>query len=616
MHKTSICIIILLTFFTFYNALLNGFVGDDDYCFVTNSFYRSLANFPRLFSKDYITDNEKFYGEGVQDRHSGFTSYRPVVSATYFFDYARWGLNPYGYHLGNIVLHAVNSILVYILISVIVNNNALALFSTIVFAVHPMRSEAVCSITYRSEPLACFFVLLSVITFIFYSVGKYKTFLTAKNSFPTQQRRYDDRREEFSCRPDPNNFKKSILLISSYLFSFLGMFTKETAIVGPILIMAYDFYFHRRVGQEGNPKKSILYFGYIVIILFYLYIYRWVFPSSILDDLRLLGDGIISHTMISFKILLYYLDQFFLPWTVKILPPYYVPAIESSCNIVSFLGFAVLIVIFYFIIWGYNNFKSLSFFLLWFLVAYIPVSNLFPLLKPMAYRYMYSPSIGLSVIFAMMIERISSGIGLFPKQPYLGKILRLGFIGVCVLVTIYLNGFWKNNYTMARAMISNFPNNPLGYFFIGQEYFKQGACPEAKEAINKSIELGLIKPLSFFLLGVCSQEKPTDAIAYFEEAIKIDPQYAFPDIGLGRIYLLNGDVSKSLFFLKKGVELAPTFTGFGYLIQDYLLQNQVDQAKDVLRQARKVLNDQDHLRTLANLIDSYGQIKLPLDLGI
>ena len=44
----------------------------------------------------------------------------------------------------------------------------------------------------------------------FYSVGKYKTFLTAKNSFPTQQRRYDDRREEFSWyfpkRPNSNNF--------------------------------------------------------------------------------------------------------------------------------------------------------------------------------------------------------------------------------------------------------------------------------------------------------------------------------------------------------------------------------------------------------------------------
>ena len=84
--------IILISILLYLNTLPNTFVYDDAYVITENYFIKSWGNLPKLFTKDYLP-------------FSGELSYRPIVTLTYFFDYAIWRQNPLGYHLTNVILH-------------------------------------------------------------------------------------------------------------------------------------------------------------------------------------------------------------------------------------------------------------------------------------------------------------------------------------------------------------------------------------------------------------------------------------------------------------------------------------------------------------------------------
>ena len=86
----------------YYNSLSNGFVFDDWVVIVKNKHIADLKNsLPSFFSNSYF----KIAG--------GEASYRPLTTLSYFLIHAFAGLNPFYYHLGSILLHAINVMLVY-----------------------------------------------------------------------------------------------------------------------------------------------------------------------------------------------------------------------------------------------------------------------------------------------------------------------------------------------------------------------------------------------------------------------------------------------------------------------------------------------------------------------
>src|SRR5574337_136806 len=101
--KKILPLIIFISVLLYINSLSNTFVYDDVYIITENYLIKSLGNLPKLFLKDYLL-------------LSGELSYRPIVTLSYFIDYAIWQLNPLVYHLTNVILHTVNVFLFYCLI--------------------------------------------------------------------------------------------------------------------------------------------------------------------------------------------------------------------------------------------------------------------------------------------------------------------------------------------------------------------------------------------------------------------------------------------------------------------------------------------------------------------
>ena len=252
--RASIWVILLIVLFTvlvYSGSLKNSFIWDDSTAIVNNRFIKSWENFPRLFNRSYLTRLSDMDYLGKRDIGSGDSSYRPVSTLTYFIDYSIWKINPFGYHLTNLFLHVTNVILLFFLISFIADSRKIGLLASLLFAVHPVNAEAVNVAALRSNLLFFCFFLVSFILFI-------------------KSREYVGR-------------KKVYVYMLSLASFFLALFSKETAMIFPLILLSYDYLLNKRAENTlANFKKY--YFGYLGVLIFYVII-RFFVISSIINPL-------------------------------------------------------------------------------------------------------------------------------------------------------------------------------------------------------------------------------------------------------------------------------------------------------------------------------------------
>ncbi len=563
MHRKFIWLIILIGLLTFANCLFNDFVGDDEVLVVHNSFYDHWQNFGRLFQSDYITQSNILFEKKSGDFHSGSVAYRPFLSATYFLDAALWQKNPFGYHLTNVVLHLLNSILVYFLVYALTQNAIVAVFSSILFCVHPLKAEPVCAIAYRHDVLASFFVLLSVHCFTKYT------------QFQNRWRYYG----------------------GTILFYILAIFSKESAIVLPAILLFYDVCFTAPVRKINWRLHGVT--G--LISLFYIFAYYAVFPNSTLGKNLLLGQNWLEHIAASFRIFLDYIGWLLNPFLVKTFPPLYVPPLEGMGSWHTILGvilfFSLLLSIFRLI----GRDRVLAFFIFWFLISFLPVSNIIPLANPMAHRFLYFPSIGLLTVIILLIYKLFSKRTIFSNNPRLILLLAALVISANVISTIFLNSCWRSNYSFARAAIEAYPEDPKAYSILGIVYFGAGMCQDATQAIKRSLELGIRDPRVYYMLGACedNQQKAKD---YFETAIHQLPRYAAPYLGLGKIYFNNSEYGTALTYFQQNTQLDPNLSGFAYLIRTHKKLNQATEARQAFENAQQELKNSEEISFLHDIL--------------
>src|SRR6266478_3407778 len=137
--------VFVLALGVYLNSLRNDFNFDDISIIKNNSLIQHLSNLPKIFASNYWANTP--YEKGV-------LLYRPLVMASFALDYAIWGNNPLGFHLTNIVINALNAVLLMVLLRLFFGERAgplcLAL-STLVFAFHPVHTEAINMVVGRTE---------------------------------------------------------------------------------------------------------------------------------------------------------------------------------------------------------------------------------------------------------------------------------------------------------------------------------------------------------------------------------------------------------------------------------------------------------------------------------
>ncbi len=205
--------ILLVTALTYRAVATHGFVLDDVHAVASNPSIRSLSSFPQWFASPYATSALR--------EHTG---YRPILMASYALDYALWPNPSAGYHRTNLAIHLGVVALVYLLARRLWGDGLAALLAAAAMALHPINAEAVNYISARSSSLAACFALLAVWA-------------------------YDVATRAAAARRHTVTWRAVAMLAT-----LLAVGTKESAVVLPLLLLAWD---RARFG-DGTPWRTSL----------------------------------------------------------------------------------------------------------------------------------------------------------------------------------------------------------------------------------------------------------------------------------------------------------------------------------------------------------------------
>ncbi|KAL4716366.1 hypothetical protein ACJJTC_006728 [Scirpophaga incertulas] len=188
----------VLAFLLYYNTLDAGFVYDDRRAILSNPDVIGHTPFEALFGND-------FWGTPLSDPGS-HGSYRPLCVATYRFNYAFSGFKPWSYHLLNVVLHCTATILVVIVAKRLLPHCCArvgTIVAGLIFAAHPIHTEAVAGIVGRADLAACNLFLLSFLVYsehIKIREQQYKlSRKLGKNIAPKRKQETNDHSFRLSC---------------------------------------------------------------------------------------------------------------------------------------------------------------------------------------------------------------------------------------------------------------------------------------------------------------------------------------------------------------------------------------------------------------------------------
>jgi hypothetical protein len=409
-----------------YTPSLKGpFLWDDEALVVTNSFIRDWRLIPSFFS---------FSAWPTEDAHS---FYRPVQMISYAFDYSFWKLNPFGYHLTNVALHVGIGILLFFFIQLIVRNYFSAWMSSLLFAVHPLHTEAVSYISGRADLLAAFFILLTMI-FYWYSLHAkgYKAWIFTAGVILF-----------FLCALGSKEISAFVILLFPALFFILPESDKRvagvTTLVCGALLTAYIFLRSYFAAQSITYDIFAFSFGERVLLalrVFALYFVKIIAPLALhMEYIVLPPESVFSAVFLA-----------------------------SALFLLSFIGVLAL---------ALHKSKAGALGLIWYLIFLVPVLNLVPINATFSEHWVYIPLLGLALSVSAFSVRYKER--LTKKRGRVFFVLWIVFLLFFSGRTILRSKEWADPILFYAGILKYAPNNIKVRYNLGNEFLKRKSGAQA-----------------------------------------------------------------------------------------------------------------------------------------
>jgi len=497
----SISILVLISILSYANSLNNSFVWDDNVLIVENDFVKNPKYFKEIFSKDF------FDISGVEFNFK-YGYYRPVITLSYLFDYYIWKLNFSGFHLTNILLHAFNSILIYLILFRLLESGFVPFLTSIIFAAHPIHTESVAWISGRTDVICGFFFFLS---FYFYQKG--------------------------------NNSGKINLgfYLSSVLCFAASLLSKEMALSLPFILMIYDFLFYPE--KNYSLKKRIIsvipFFAVIGIYSLIRFVILKIFTINELDKSITKGITFYSNVLSFLKTtIVVYLWKLFFPVEL-------VAYIQNKFSLSLFepeiiISIVVLVLLLVLIVKCWKKERLVSFSVSFFLLSMIPLSNFIRISGPRdmgfmsAERFLYITSFSFSLFLAVLFGKLIND----KKRKNTAYIIIIILLLSFIIRTIDRNSDWKDNKTLFTKTIKLAPESSLLNHIMGNEMVREKKFDEAIRYYSKALSLNPYSYASFHNMGVIYFDRGEieEAVSSFLMALEIKPDYIQSRYNIGLLY--------------------------------------------------------------------------------
>jgi len=559
----SLLLIVIIGGGIYANSLPNSFVYDDLVTVEENLFIRDWGNLTRFFSADYYSRSEEY-------------SFRPLVTITYFSDYAIFGLNPWGYHLTNLILHLLTGIVIYFLSKKILPGTVGPLLTAMIFIIHPVQTEAVNGISFREDLLCCLFFIFALLIYISSTKMKKRVLNNGQHNTIGSERKIN-----------PAWFGLSIL------FFLLALLSKEMAITLPLVIVAYEVIIRRqRLGVLIRPRIIIL---FLISGIYFIARFLLLFQQGTLPAAPEFGN-IFTRLFLAFKGLGLYGRMAFFPvnLTVEYADPFSPVVWSNYLLIPALLTTALLIAV-----WIRRKNQIVGAFgLAFFVITLLPILNLVPNSRLGAERFAYLPMLGISLWGADALSRnwLNSR-----KKMYISLLIVLIFLSLAA-GTVSRNRGWRDNLSLFTRAVAVSPLSSKAHHGLGNELFRLGRPEAAVYEFNKAINIFPREPLYYNSLGVAYGEmgRFDDALIQFQASSRLNPGDQLVLMNLSTLFLRTGDIPRARETINRYITARP-FDPDGYINLGEIEINQKNYRPAISAFLTALNKDPNSLPALSNL---------------
>lgn len=519
---TVFLIILSAGVISYASGLLADFQFDDYYAIVNNPLIKH-------FSPAVLWDHYKA---------------RLVTNFSFTVNYLLFGLDVFWWHMINLVIHVVTAFFAYLLTFITLQSpplkdrfkdddrHLIALFSSLIFLVHPIQTQAVTYIVQRATSLAG----------LFYLGAMY-----------------------FYARARLNRHIRSYGW--AVAFALLGVMTKPIVITLPFMIVLYDFCF------LSSLKKTKLenFFLWVLFLLPMVAV-----PFLLLGKARLTWESIqtidgygsmpqMHYLLTQFKVAMTYLRLLFFPvgqnldYDYRIATSLFEPAVFISVIGLILIGWLALRL--------FKTERLMSFGILWFFIAISAQSSIFPLADVIYEHRLYLACYGFSVFLCIAIYRIL-------KIPKAYKAVMGVIVFLLMVTTCSRNMLWGDSVAFMQDVVAKSPNKARPHNNLGFIYFTLGDFVQAENEYSKAIALDPGYFVAYNNLGMAyyEQGKIDEAKNIFEKVIMLYPDYPDPYTGLGLVYQESGKENFAFRLFTEAVTLYPynaaAYIGLGNIYQN------------------------------------------------
>jgi tetratricopeptide (TPR) repeat protein len=546
----------VVAFAVYFNTLGNGFVYDDNGQVLRNPWIRSAGHLPEIFYKNVWS---------FQASTSLSNYYRPMMHVINMASYHVFGLAAWGFHLVNVLFHAGNSVLVFLLAARLPwgSSNAKtasappgsrwiagplfpAFVAALLFAAHPIHTEAVAWIGAVTDLSLAFFFLLS---FYFH----------------------------LECGERENYAFRAVSVISFAV----SLLCKEPAATLPFLLIAFD----SAVPLGNRPWKDRLkkYLPYFAILGLYFiartYVLRELAPVKTHGQL-----GAYGYVVNVFPIFAGYLGKLLLPWNLNAFHVFHPIASLMEPQGIAGLLVAIACIAAAIFLHGKNPPAFIGLVLI--AVPLLPALYLPALGEAVfAERYLYLPSAGFVILLGGTFHRLRE------RAPRHGTAVVLAALCLVLSYSVMAakrNPVWKDDLTLFADTVKKSPDGELPNGMLGVALMGAGRFDEAIEQFHRTLKINPASAHAHYNLGLTllKKDRPAEAIPEFEKAIALSPKDPDARRYLANSYAQLGKTDKAIeqlrIILSSTAELRETYLDLGVALRR---QGRTEEAIESYRKA-------------------------------
>lgn len=500
----------LIVFLAYIPSLENSFVHWDDQQYIYEN--------PGLLS--FAFDSKSLKSLFTE---FAIANWHPLTLFSFAIDYKVWGLDPFGFHLTNIIFHAMNTSLVFLLTTALLNHGLnkpmefadkdlagqqiqtlyISVISSLLFGLHPLHVESVAWISERKDVLSVFFYTLSVISYL-----KYAEKLTTRRFY---------------------------YVFSLVLFA-LALLSKPMAISLPPVLFILDIFILKR-GLLIKEKAPFIAFS---LVSAYMTIWAQRFGGAVVSIKSLSFFSRLGYAIHAY---IFYITKTIAP--IGLSPFYPFPFKGGFLNITfitSIVAFCLIMLYCLSQVRKHNVFPAVW---LYYIITLIPVIGLVQVGTQFAAdRYMYLPSIG-----PFILAGIGGGFirARFGRRVFYPLFITL-FLALTVL-TIKQQAVWKDTITLWTQEIRIYGRDTvIGYKQRASAYISKADYNKAIEDYNTAIRFFPDYPDTYVNRGLVMHDLGhlNEAMKDLDKAISLNPENARAYNTRGNVYNSLGEYNKAI----------------------------------------------------------------------